>query len=480
MPQDQHLSGTFGHNGGVTPPSTALADLRVDVKSIDPALLGRRIRHARQRAGLTQGDAAGTDMSTAYISRIEAGQRRPGADLLIALAERLHCTPEELLAPDDSVVTYDAEVVARLTLELDYGDLSLRTGSPNDALGHADVVLAEAERTSAVPPALRRQAALMRAAALESLGRPDEALLAYEAVVEDDDEPLRLISALTALSRLYRESGDLGRAVDIGDRALALVEPHALDASAEGIKLTVTVAAAHFQRGDVNHALRLCQATMASADRLDSPQARAAVYWNTSVMESRNGRVEAALPLAEKALALLEAAEDARNQTRLRIQLGLLHLRSDPPLPQEALTALRQATRDAETTDLAAADRARIAVGLARAHLMLDELDEAALAVRDAHRESASSSPFLAVQAQVLDGQIALATGRRDAALETFRAAAVQLETVQDSAQEIAQLWFDLGAILDSEGQYREASQAFKAASALSGTGMTAAAAAGR
>ncbi len=78
-----------------------MAELRVLVKTIDAGLLGRRIRHARQRAGLTQGDAAGTDMSTAYISRIEAGQRRPGADLLVALAERLQCTPEELLAPDD-------------------------------------------------------------------------------------------------------------------------------------------------------------------------------------------------------------------------------------------------------------------------------------------------------------------------------------------------------------------------------------------
>lgn len=40
-------------------------------------VLGARVRKLRQGIGLTQADVAGADLSVAYISRIEAGQRRP-------------------------------------------------------------------------------------------------------------------------------------------------------------------------------------------------------------------------------------------------------------------------------------------------------------------------------------------------------------------------------------------------------------------
>src|SRR5207302_2015540 len=39
--------------------------------------LGKRIRERRLACGLTQGQVAGEDISIAYVSRIEAGTRRP-------------------------------------------------------------------------------------------------------------------------------------------------------------------------------------------------------------------------------------------------------------------------------------------------------------------------------------------------------------------------------------------------------------------
>lgn|GEM_PF-648856 len=468
MPQEQHLSGTFGHNDLVTPTSTALADLRVDVKSIDPALLGRRIRHARQRAGLTQGDAAGTDMSTAYISRIEAGQRRPGADLLIALAERLHCTTEELLAPDDSLITYDAAVVARLTLELDFAELSLKTGSPDVALKGVEDVLAEAARTSAVPPEFAHQARLLRALALEANDNQDAAIEALEAVVSGDTDALRLLSAFTALSRCYREAGDFGRAADIGDRAAALVDRGQLEGTADGIRLAVTVAAAHYERGDTSHAVRVCQRAVQQSEQLDSPAARAAAYWNTSVMESRQGRIDAALPLAEKALALLEVAEDARSQTRLRIQLGLLHLRTSPPEPEQALALLIRAQTEGQVSDINAFDRARIQIGLARAHFLIGDLVEAATLIEVAALTCADASELLAVEALVLRGQVAAAQGRSDAAVACFREGSARLAEVEDE-HGVGQLWFELGAFLDELGLYRESAAAYRSAGATTG-----------
>lgn len=456
----------------MTDTDEALADLRVKVKTIDAGLLGRRIRHARQRAGLTQGDAAGTDMSTAYISRIEAGQRRPAADLLIALADRLRCTPEELLAPDDSVVTYDAAVVARLTLELDYADLELRTGSADRALERVEEVLAEARRTTAVPAELRGTAELLQGRALEAVGRVTEALDRYEAIVAGDADPMRLIQAFTSLSRCYSETNDYARAADVGERAAAIVGRAQLDGTAEGLKLAVTVAAAHFERGDANHAVRLCERALLGADAIDSPEARAAAYWNTSIMESRQGRVDSALPLAAKALSILEVAEDARSQTRLRVQLGLLNLRSDPPRPEEALEILRRADRDGASSELNAADRSRIKIGIARAQYLLDDVALAEESVHAALEEVGESSSLLEAEALILRGQIAVTRGHGDDATASYRAAASRLSTLGGD-RGVASLWFDLGSLLSEQHLYEEAAHAFRAAGSTTGLGST-------
>lgn len=417
---------------------------------------------------MTQGDAAGTDMSTAYISRIEAGQRRPAADLLIALAERLHCTPEELLAPDDSVVSFDAAVVARLTLELDYADLSLRTGDAAAALERADAVLREASKTSAVPPELRAQAHVLRALALEAVGRNPEAIEALETVVADDDDPLRLMQAFTALSRCYRSSGDFSRAADIGDRAGAVVDGRQLHGSAEGLKLAVTVAAAHFERGDINHAVRICQRALSHAEELDSPEARAAAYWNTSVMESRQGHVAAALPMAEKALALLETAEDARSQTRLRIQLGLLHLRTDPPLVDEALAILDRAQDEARYTDINASDRAELRIGLARANYFAGDFATAGVFVEAELAGDDSGFTRTGVEALLLRAQISAGRGESGSAVTDLSECVTRLHALPDQYG-IAQLWFEVGTLLDEHGLYREAAQAYRSAGSSNG-----------
>ncbi|MGA8845222.1 MAG: helix-turn-helix transcriptional regulator [Nocardioides sp.] len=449
-----------------------LADLRVQVKTIDAGLLGRRIRRARQRAGMTQGGAAGTEMSTAYISRIEGGQRRPSADLLMVLAERLRCDPEELLAPDDSVVTHDAAVVARLALELDYAELELRTGAAAASLSRVEAVLAEAVQTTAIPQDLAHQARLLRAMALEAVGRPAEATDTLEHIVESDQDPLRLIRAFTALSRCYRECSDYARAADVGDRAIRLIDQRDLEGTAEGLKLAVTVAAAHFERGDTHHAVRVCQRALVCAESLGSPEARAAAYWNTAIMESRQGRIGAALPLASKALALLEAVEDSRSQTRLRVQLGLLHLRSEPPHAQEALALLSQADQDGQHSDINAADRARIKVGTARALFMVGNLADAERAARVALEESSGVSVLLESEALLLHGEIASARDEGEVAVTHLRMAASRLTTLGSEHtvdHGVAQLWFELGALLDHHGLFRESALAYRSAGSTTG-----------
>ncbi len=303
---------------------------------------------------------------------------------------------------------------------------------------------------------------------LESLGRTSEAIDAFETAVSKDDDSLRRIIALTALSRCYLESGDFARAADIGDRAAALIDERKLVGTSEGLKLAVTVAAAHYERGDINHARRICERALSNADELRSPEAQAAAFWNTSIMESRQGNYEAALSLARKALGLLESADDSRTHTRLEITYGILHLSSEPPMPAEALSILSRAEEDGLTSAISAADRGRIHVGKARAYLLLGELNLAERTARSALEETRGVSPLLNVEALLILGQALSAAGRREEAVSTFRQVSDQLTPMSDETH-VGQLWFELGALLDQHDLIREAAYAFRSAGSTAG-----------
>ena len=446
----------------MNPSELVTPDLRVRAKNIDATLVGSRIKYARQRAGLTQGEAASDFMSTAYISRIEAGQRRASAELLILLANRLGCDPDELLAPDDDAVA--AELQAALTLELDYVELDLRTGQVAEALARVDQVLAG----DALPAQVVAKARYLRALALESSGRLADAILALEDLAAEAAEGLLMIRALIALSRCYREEGDLARACEVGERAGRLVDAVDLHGTAEGIQLAVTVAAAHFERGDVNFALRMCERAVESAELLESPTARASAYWNSSVVHQRQGNVIAALPLAQKAIALLEQNHDARNMARLRLQLGLLQLQMDPPEIDGAVLNLTRSQEEMVFTDASVVDRGRAQLGLAKARLLVGDADEAQRLAEDCFASLLGVSLMFAAEARTLLGQIAGHRGDTDTAVSCFRHALVILDGV-GADREAAQLWFQLGTLLQDYGAVGDALDAFRRAGTSTG-----------
>lgn len=80
--------------------------------SIDLAVLGARLRAARVAKGMKQSEVAGEDASTAYISRIESGHRRPDIRLLEKVAVRAGTSLEQLLAPDDASLREQIEALA--------------------------------------------------------------------------------------------------------------------------------------------------------------------------------------------------------------------------------------------------------------------------------------------------------------------------------------------------------------------------------
>ncbi len=307
------------------------------LQEIDTHVLGDRLRAARLARDWTQTDLAGEFVSVGYISRIESGQRRPNTAVLEQLASRLDIAIDELLR-GPTAREQDA-----IKLSLDFAELSLETG---------DAVEAEASARSARDRAralshreMSERAQYLVARALEQQGSVNDAILELEPLATSRAGSAIGLKAAIALSRCYRESGDLNLAIDIGERVLIEMSGTPLDSTDEAVQLAVTVAAAYFERGDTGQAVRTCRKAIDKAEQLESPQARASAYWNASMMESRQGSVSDAIPLAERALALLSEGHDARNLGRLRIALADMQLRLDPPEVAAATARTRPCRR---------------------------------------------------------------------------------------------------------------------------------------
>ena len=434
-----------------------LADLS---RSIDPAILGRRLRNARVAAGLTQTEAAGGAASTAYISRIEAGHRRPDLKLLGHLAERLGTSIEELLLG----ITRDQR--AELRLELDYAELALHSGNAQEALTRAGAILGALPEVGIVD--LERGAQFVRAFALEATGDLDGAILALEELTADQPFDLTWVRGLIALSRCYREAGDLGRAVDIGERATETIDQQGLSGLNEAMQLTLTVAAAYFERGDTGHAVRLCKQTIARAEAFGSPAARASAYWNASAMASRQGSVREALAMAQKAMALFEQEDDARNLARLRIELANVQLRQDPPEAAEAKQSLERAAIELDWSNASSMDKAYNQLALARATLLLGDPVTASQLASSSYEISREQAPLSAAEALVLKGQISASEDRTEEAGATYKEAILLLSGV-GADRRAAELWFELGGLLQDVGEAAAALDAYRRAAASTG-----------
>jgi transcriptional regulator with XRE-family HTH domain len=418
--------------------------------------LGQRLRTCRRASGLTQDDVAGSDISPTYVSRIEAGQRRPDLRVARLIAERLGTSIEFLAS---GVEPADADE-ARLALR--YAELALRSGEAGDAVAQ----LTALRDSGAELGPLRDDATWLLGQALEMSGRLDEAAVLLETLVRSEGSP-RALQAAIALCRCYREAGDLARSIDVGERARARAEELGLAGTDDEIRLAVTLVAAYYERGDVVYAAQLCQQALDRAEGVASVAGRAAAYWNGSVIAADRGRQAEAVVLAERALALLADTDDSRALARLRVQLGAVLLGQDPPDCESAERHLTQA-REALALAASPVEVARCDVALADAALLSGDPATAELRAQAALAAAQSLAPFLVAEAQAVLGRVALAHGDSGQAQTRFRQAVAALTGVA-ADRDAAQLWYQLGELLAATGDDRGARDAFRSAGASVG-----------
>ncbi|MFC6043108.1 helix-turn-helix domain-containing protein [Nocardioides hankookensis] len=429
-------------------------------RTIDPTVLGDRLRAARQRAGITQARVAGDTMSVGYVSRIETGQRRPDPDMLQRMVERLGVDVEEIL------VGVSPDRVTALRVRLDHAHLAFRTGAAGDALAAVSDLLADPALADLDD--LRRDASYLRARSLDATGDMQAAILLLEDLAEAGPHDLAWIAGVTSLCRCYRESGELGRAIDVGNEASRRIEELGLDGLDESIRLTLSLAAAYYERGDVDYAARLCRRGVDRAEALEAPMARAMAYWNTSVIEAMRGNTDVALPMTRRALAILEAGDDAKNLARLRCQLGVHLLRMDPPRAEEALEVLTQAAEELTTTGAGPSDYAINRLSLARARFLLGDPDVARQEAAQTAADAGTGLPLVAAEALTLLGQVAIGQGEPGAARDHFQEAVLLLSGI-GADRAAAELWYELGGLLESVDDPAGALDAYRRSAAAAG-----------
>jgi tetratricopeptide (TPR) repeat protein len=433
-------------------------ELAHQLTALDPAVLGGRIKAARLAAGLTQPALTGPDASVAYLSRIESGQRRPSSELVKTLAAKLGVTVEYLVYGEGW------EDAGRLELQLDHAELSLAGGEAPAALDLAREALGS-PGLDAVPGGQIR-ARYVEAAALDALGDP-AAVPALQKLLNDAADATVRLKAATALCRIWREQGQLERAVTCAQTQLTSLPADCLGTE-EAVRLSVTLAAALFVSGRPQEAAELCDQAIAESERLSSPVARASAYWNASVIRANSGDVAAALPLAKRALHLLENTERVRDVGRLRIQLGSIMLRSDPPRLDDAKEQLRLADLELDWSEASPADRARNKGVSAQALLMEGDVEQARACAMQVLDEAGADFPLVSVDALMLLGQAAWHTGEHEQAKDWYRRAIAML-TSYGADREAAQVWFEIGTLTAQAGLVAESADAFRRAAASTG-----------
>jgi tetratricopeptide (TPR) repeat protein len=414
----------------------------------DPAAVGRRLREARERVGLSQRQLSFDGCSPAYISRIEAGERIPSLQLLREMGRRLGVS-EDYLATG-----LEREVGGEDRILLD-AEVSLRLGE----IDEAEKLYREVKRRAETTAVRSRALAGLGQIAFER-GEPRKAIdLLEEALKVSGQEPGSQPSVADTLGRSYATVGDHAPAIRIFRQSLRTAEER--QDRVESVRFGVLLANALIDDGEYSAAEELLEKTVELAPDSADPIFRAKIFWSQSRLFALRDDPTTAARYARKALELLELTEHTMYAARAH-QL-LAHVELDRGNAAEALELIDRAIPLLETNKL---DLAIFRVEKARALVQLGRTDEA--------RELAESSTALlaeidssdAGRGQALIGDIYQSLDDGVKAREFYEAAAASLE--RGSADRyLVEVYGKLAALHEAEGRSDEALTVLKKAMAI-------------
>jgi tetratricopeptide (TPR) repeat protein len=342
----------------------------------DAVSVGRRLRAAREQAGISQRALSFPGCTAAYISRIENGERIPSLQLLREFATRLN-VGEQYLAygrdelPVPRTTPTEARVAIRMgdfetarelaTAGLDGAQSDGERAAAFSLLG--EVALAEGEIDAS-------RAALERASALDP-------------TIEERDP-----RAAESLGRMYARAFEYESAAAVfarnRDRAVAASDP------INEVRFASLLANAQIDAGNFGAAEESLAGAIRASETVADPLTVARMFWSQSRLHSHQQDTANAARYAQRALELLEASDQYYDIARCHQLLAHVELeRGNNELAAELL--------DRAAPTIAASGRkfelASFRIEQARVLLKANRREEAGAIAMQASAEMAGQSP---------------------------------------------------------------------------------------
>jgi tetratricopeptide (TPR) repeat protein len=372
----------------------------------DPVAVGRRLRKAREGAGLTQRDLSFEGCTAAYVSRIEAGARVPSLQILHEFARRLDVRPEYLAT--------GSEGPEDLSSDLLEAELVLRLGDEERA-----AELYETARASAGSPAALARAQLGLGRLALRRGEVSTGVALLEAAIGSGELGAGDSSAAAnALGRSYVSQSRYDEAFALFGRFLDEARKRGDDF--DQVRFALLLANAYIDHGDYARAHATLGEVLDLARQIVDPTLRASLYWSQSRIHLSQGEPDRAAEYAQLAIAALRAAEQTLEAARA-LQL-LAFIENDRGNPKAALELVDEGEPVVAAAGKAA-DAAMFAVERARALSALGETDEAAALLLGVLPRLNAAAPKDAARAYSTVGDIFRKQGDTARALELYELA---------------------------------------------------------
>jgi tetratricopeptide (TPR) repeat protein len=402
----------------------------------DPVEVGRRLREARERAGLSQRQLSFPGCSPAYISRIEAGDRIPSLQLLREMGRRLGVSEDYLATGserhDENAVLVEAEI----NLRLDEREAAARLYG--EALAQATTSDEQARALAGLGQLAFRE------------GKPREAITRLEearAVGQVDlaDYP----GWADTLGRAYALVDQLDAATSLFESSLRSAE--ARHDTVEAIRFAVLLANALIDKTDFDAAEQLLARIPELTDASD-PFVRARLYWSQSRLAAAQEDHHRAARYARHALDLLELTEHTYYTAQAH-QL-LAHIELDRNEPRDALNLLEKGL-DLLADTGTPVDVAVFKLEEARALIQLDRPEEAASLALEATGMLANASPYDAGRGYAVVADVYAELGDTAKAIEIYELAAERMSS--HPSRYLMETYEKLAALLEGSGRKDEA-----------------------
>jgi transcriptional regulator with XRE-family HTH domain len=312
-------------------------------------VVGQRLRRLRRERGLSQRDLASPGVSYAYISRIEAGARRPSVKALRQLAPKLGVSVEYLETGRDLSDRDQRE------LRLTDAELKLRLEQDSaDAETEFAVLLADAQAAGDAEAAARARAGLG-----ELADRRGDFATAIDELEQARApgvlSPLTHADLYATLARAYSASGQPRRAVELLEDCLSQVQSQAPDDVNAEVRFATYLSYALSDLGELERARTVVREALGRAQDTPDPYSRVRLYWSLARLALMEGKPRSALRQIQRAIGLLEATEDTRQLARAHISSGeILADDGEPARAQEHFELAEKLLGDhADAADLA-------------------------------------------------------------------------------------------------------------------------------